>query len=415
MKTTAAPLGRVLFGIALALLVGCGADPANTDIAPTATTIAAPLPREETPEHMRAVEPCDRPDDIGIDTLGPTAADFELDEIVVTEQPTIVTFTTDGTMLIGSRTGVISRWSGTGDPEVVLDLSDDTAAENDQGLLGLTVSPDGAWIYINRTDGDGDSLISAFPVTTDGQVDDDEHQILRVDQPSRLHNGGDLAFAPDGTLYASFGDGGGLGDRFQNAQDFSTVLGAVIRITPRPGEDPPHVAPADNPFVNVDGVDARIWANGVRNPFRFSFDEPTQTLWLADLGQQCIEEINALGPDEAGANLGWNVFEGDGPFLGELAEGQVHRAPEHAYWHTGRWCAVIGGHVYRGEAIESLVGSYVFTDLCGGGIGVAPADGSGLVAYPLPVERPVDITADADGELYIVTIGGPIYRLVPSA
>ncbi|MEM9036449.1 MAG: PQQ-dependent sugar dehydrogenase [Actinomycetota bacterium] len=393
---------------ALAVLAACGGDGTATPAAPPETTV----PLEERVEFIKANEPCSPPPDHAI-AAPDGSAPIELEVATEVPDPTTIAFAPDGRAYIGQRTGEIHLWTGAGVPVVALDLSSRTAAENDQGLLGMEVSPDGQWLYVNHTLDTGPSRIIAFPIVEGIPREEGAAAILTVDQPSRLHNGGDLAFGPDGLLYASFGDGGGLGDRFYNGQNLTTALGAIIRIDPRPGDSPAFEIPDDNPFVGVPGAEPLNWVNGIRNPFRFSFDGEGR-MWLADLGQQCIEEINVLTPAEAGANLGWNVWEGDEPFVGELADGQTHRSPDFSYWHGQGWCAVIGGHVYDGTALPDLVGSYVFTDLCRGEIVVAATDFSEVRSTGVMVERPVDISVDADGELYVVSASGQIHRIVPA-
>ncbi|HCK74528.1 MAG TPA: hypothetical protein DHW19_06140, partial [Acidimicrobiaceae bacterium] len=203
-------------------------------------------------------------------------------------------------------------------PRASLDLSANTSTEMDQGLLGMTISPDSDWLYINRTDSDGDSVVTAHSVDHLDLSLGSGKEIIVVDQPSAMHNGGDLAFGPDGYLYVSFGDGGGLGDPFGNGQDNLTPLGSVLRLTVEPSSWPPHAPAPGNPELGF-GSDPRIWVSGVRNPFRFSFDPFTGDLWLTDLGQQCVEELNVLDASEAGVNLGWNLVEGSRPFLGEVS------------------------------------------------------------------------------------------------
>ncbi|MEO1062308.1 MAG: PQQ-dependent sugar dehydrogenase [Actinomycetota bacterium] len=401
---------RLLLVLAL-VATACGGDGEAAPAAPAGPESTVPL--EERPEFIKSNEPCAPPDLHAIVDAPASEAPFALELETEVPEAAIIAFAPDGRAFIGQRTGEIHVWTGAGTPVVALDLSSRTAAENDQGLLGLTVSPDGEWLYVNHTLDTGPSRIIAFPLVDGVPREEGSSVILTIDQPSRLHNGGDLAFGPDGMLYASFGDGGGLGDRFYNGQDLTSPLGAVIRLSPRPGTSPAFEVPADNPFVDDPVANPLIWVNGIRNPFRFSFDADG-SLWLADLGQQCVEEINVLTPDEGGANLGWNVWEGDQPFVGELADGEVHRAPDFTYWHGQGWCAVIGGHVYRGSAMPDLVGSYVFTDLCKGQLVVASPDFSDVRATGIAVEQPVDLSVDPDGELYLVSLGGTIHKVVPA-
>ncbi len=405
------PVSRI---IRLLTLVALAATACSSDDGGPAAPPETTVPLEERVEFIQANEPCSPPAQHAIVDAPAAEAPFALELETEVPESAIIAFAPDGRAFIGQRTGQIHLWTGAGTPVVALDLSSRTSTENDQGLLGLTVSPDGGWLYVNHTLDTGPSRIIAFPIVEGVPREEGSSVILTLDQPSRLHNGGDLAFGGDGMLYASFGDGGGLGDRFYNGQDLTTPLGAVIRIDPRPGESPAFEIPADNPFVGDPVADPLIWVNGVRNPFRFSFDVDG-SLWLADLGQQCVEEVNVLTAADAGANLGWNVWEGDQPFVGELADGEVHRTPDFTYWHGQGWCAVIGGHVYRGAAMPELVGSYVFTDLCKGQLVIASPDFSDVRATGISVEQPVDLSVDPDGELYLVSLGGTIHRVVPAA
>ncbi len=301
--------------------------------------------------------------------------------------------------------------------EPVADFSSNTAAEHDQGLVGMTLGPDGR-LWINRTDRHGSSMITVLTPTADRTALQGSYaDVLEVTQTNAQHNGGDLLFDADGLLYVSFGDGGGLGDPHHHGQNLSTPLGAVLRFAVDTGSstDPRdwRLIPAlGNPDLGPDS-DPHIWAYGARNPFRMSLDEPTGTLWVSDVGQQCIEEVTVLGLDEAGANLGWNAYEGSRRFVGdELAD---HRPPDLEYRHGRGLCAVIGGHVYRGSQLEWLTGRYVFADLCGGDIyaaAVEPGTQPDEVWHlGVSTPRPVGFAVDAAGELYVIDIEIGVWRL----
>ncbi|MCY4518437.1 MAG: PQQ-dependent sugar dehydrogenase [Acidimicrobiaceae bacterium] len=301
--------------------------------------------------------------------------------------------------------------------EPVADFSSNTAAEHDQGLVGMTLGPNGR-LWINRTDRHGSSILTVLTPTADRAVLEGSYaDVLEVSQTNAQHNGGDLLFDESGLLYVSFGDGGGLGDPHHHGQNLATPLGAVLRfavdtadsddpgdwrLTPAPGN--PDLGPRSDPH---------IWVYGARNPFRMSFDEPTGTLWVSDVGQQCIEEVNVLDLDERGANLGWNAYEGSRRFVGdELAD---HRPPDFEYRHGRGLCAVIGGHVYRGSELEWLAGRYVFADLCGGDIYAAAVEPG---AQPdevwhlgVSTPRPVGFAVDGAGELYVIDMETGVWRL----
>ncbi len=203
----------------------------------------------------------------------------------------------------------------------VLDLTADTTAAGEQGLLGLAFAPDGAHLYVDYTDRSGDTHIDEFAMN--GLVADpaSRRNLLVVDQPQPNHNGGQLAFGPDGYLYIGLGDGGAADDEGPghapggNGQSLETLLGKILRIDPTPTASAPYTVPADNPFVGTSGAKPEIWAYGLRNPWRFSFDADTGDLWIGDVGQNEWEEVDhapATNGRDAGRgdNFGWNRLEG---------------------------------------------------------------------------------------------------------
>ena len=301
--------------------------------------------------------------------------------------------------------------------DLVADFSSNTAAEHDQGLVGMTLGPHGR-LWINRTNRHGDSLLTVLTPTADRTSLEGGHaDVLEVKQTNAQHNGGDLLFDPDGLLYVSFGDGGGLGDPRGHGQNLTTPLGSVLRLALDTNDsadaDDWQLLPAPgNPDLGP-GSDPRIWAYGARNPYRISLDETSSTLWVTDVGQQCVEEVNALALDEGGANLGWNSYEGSRRFVGDDIDG--HRLPDLEYRHGRGLCAVIGGHVYRGSQMEWLAGRYVFADLCGGDIyaaAVEPGTAPDSVWHlGVSTPRPVGFATDGAGELYVIDIETGVWRL----
>jgi glucose/arabinose dehydrogenase len=259
-------------------------------------------------------------------------------------------------------------------------------------------------------------VVDAYPLA-DGWLDGDRHdEILRAHQPTSQHNGGSIVVDAAGRLYLTLGDGGGHGDPFRTSQDLESPFGAILRLLPRPGASPGAVAPADNPYVGSTPGHDLVWAKGVRNAFRSSIDPATGDLWIGDVGQQCAEEISVLsGGGEGGENLGWNVYEGRRPFLGEMAPGQVHHEPLLAYGHTEGRCAVIAGRVYRGAAVPELAGDFVFADFCSSElIALDPATGEARVVLQSGGLAPAEIVADPDGELYLVDLARGVWRIVPA-
>ncbi|HEX5614917.1 MAG TPA: PQQ-dependent sugar dehydrogenase [Acidimicrobiia bacterium] len=322
----------------------------------------------------------------------------------------------DPALYIAEQPGRVRRaHDGTVDPEPVLDLTGDiTDAGNEQGLLGLAFSPAGDRLYLDFTDTAGDTRVQEFAVRDDGSVDPStRRELLTVAQPFSNHNGGHLAFGPDGMLYIALGDGGSGGDPQGNAQDLSTLLGKILRIDPTPGDGAAYTIPADNPFVGTAGARGEIWMYGLRNPWRFSFDRATGDLWIGDVGQNAWEEIDfAADGDQAGVNWGWNAREGAHYYLD--VDALDPRDPIYEYDHdNGR--AVTGGFVYRGAAIPALRGVYVFADFAAGAlIGLVERDGQLVDQRPLGVEvaEVASFGEDAAGELYVVSRAGDVFRLI---
>lgn len=345
------------------------------------------------------------------------ATDVRLEEIATLEQPVaLVARPGHSALYVAERAGRI-RILGGGQ---VLDdplLEVETTTDGERGLLGLAFSPAGDQLYVSYTNTDGDNRLDAFAMG-EGIADIDpgsRRTLLAVAQPFSNHNGGHVAIGPDGLLYMGLGDGGGGGDPEDNAQDTSTLLGSVLRIDPGAGGDAPYAIPADNPFVGGGGR-GEIFLYGVRNPWRFSFDRATGDLWLADVGQNAVEEVNRLALDDAaGANLGWPALEGTRPFDGDAPPGS--RPPVYDYTHDDGY-SVTGGFVYRGQAIPDLAGAYVFGDLGTARIWALAVDDEGQVSGRADLGTGVDegtlvsFAEDGDGELYVVSIAGGVFRLV---
>jgi glucose/arabinose dehydrogenase len=305
---------------------------------------------------------------------------------------------------------------GVVDPAPVLDLSGEVSAGNEQGLLGLAFSPDGSKLYVDFTDLAGDTHVQEFAVR-DGVADPaSRRELLFVDQPFGNHNGGHVVFGPDGMLYVGLGDGGSAGDPQGNAQRRSTLLGKILRIDPRPRGDAPYSVPSDNPFTGDDGARPEIWMLGLRNPWRFSFDRATGDVWIGDVGQGTWEEVDVVATADAlGANWGWNAREGAHPFSDTPAPGA--RDPVYEYSHDTGGVAVTGGFVYRGRAIPALSGAYVFADFALGDlVAIEQRDGRLVEARPLGphVDAVTSFGEDGDGELYVLSRGGALYRLDPA-
>ncbi len=301
-------------------------------------------------------------------------------------------------------------------PEPFLDITDRVGSRaNEQGLLSVAFHPryrENGWLFVNYTDNDGDTVVSRFNATGDRADPGSEQVVLTIEQPFANHNGGLVVFGPDGMLYIGMGDGGSAGDPLGAGQDRSTLLGKILRINV---EDLPYTIPPDNPWA--DGVDGRQenWVIGVRNPWRFSFDRATGDLFVADVGQNRLEEVHLLRAGQvAGANLGWNVMEGDECFRRDNCERSAFDLPIDVYPHS-LGCSVTGGHVYRGVAFPALQGVYVFGDFCSGRIWGLRPSGAGWERVEL-LQSGLQIASfgeDETGELYVTGYNnGVLYRIV---
>ncbi|MFB6264029.1 MAG: sorbosone dehydrogenase family protein [Bradymonadaceae bacterium] len=291
---------------------------------------------------------------------------------------------------------------------------------NEMGLLGLAFHPD--WprkklLYMNYTTsqtGTRKSRISEFRVKSDrsGLVPGSEKILLSLQQPFSNHNGGHVTFGPDGYLYSGFGDGGAGGDPLGSGQDTSTLLGSLIRIDVDGGD--PYAIPPDNPFADGNGGRPEIYAWGLRNPWRFSFDTATGRLWVADVGQNDWEEVNIV---EKGGNYGWNVMEGKHCYSDPNCDKCPYDKPVVEYSIDGRHCSVTGGYVYRGDDLPSLRGAYIYGDFCSGQIwGLVPTGKSGDLENRALIDTSHRITSFAQsrtGEIYLTDRSGTLWRLAP--
>jgi glucose/arabinose dehydrogenase len=287
----------------------------------------------------------------------------------------------------------------------------DQELTGERGLLGFTFDQnyiDNGYFYIYYIDFDGNSVISRFKDTKNIEsIFNTELKILQVDQPYSNHNGGSILIGPDGYLYIALGDGGSGGDPFLNGQNGNTLLGSILRIdVSRTSEDNRYQIPNDNPFIDNDNFKDEVWAYGLRNPWRMSFDMKTGKLFVGDVGQDNFEEINII---EKGGNYGWNIMEGNSCFNNEICNKENLIMPIIEYSHS-EGCSVTGGYVYHGR-IESLKNKYIFSDFCSGNIWTIDLSNNEYEKERL-LKGPFQISSlgqDENGEVYILSFDGRIY------
>lgn len=343
-------------------------------------------------------------------SVGPLPESVVLNEVARLDAAISAAVGPGEVLYLADRSGTIHALDDGRLSEPVVDISEETTSDAERGLLGIAFSPACDWLYVSFTDANGDSRLDAFPVV-DGQVDTaGRRTVLDVAQPYGNHNGGEVRVGPDGYVYFGLGDGGSAGDPLGAGQDLTSLLGSILRIDPAGGD--PYAIPRDNPLVGVEGAADEIWAYGLRNPWRFSFDRVTGDLWIADVGQNAREEINRLTSFDAGANLGWNRMEGTLSFAGD--EPDDHHPPLHEYATTSSRCAITGGFIYRGSAIPDLRGAYVFSDYCEGAIRALVLDNGAVideVVLASDAGRVVAFAEDASGELYVLSLDGGVRRI----
>ncbi len=328
----------------------------------------------------------------------------------------------DDGLFVVERPGRVVRLDEGWEPRVLLDVTETVSSDYyENGLLGLAFDPSGSFAYVYYVATNGDTVLTEYALDpVDGRFDaDSAREILAVDQPARGHNGGQLTFGPDDRLYVGVGDGENPGDPGRFAQRLSSRLGKILRIDPRPVDGSAFAAPSDNPFVDTPGADPTVWASGLRNPWRFSFDSSTGDLWIADVGQNMFEEINHVQHSEdgagRGANFGWSAFEGDMIYnVDERVDDHVR--PLLTLDHASGVCAVVGGEVVRNAGANGLDGAYLFGDWCSGEIWAL--DAAAPEAAPVgPLATVPQLTAlhiGPDGALIAASNEGVLYRLDPT-
>jgi glucose/arabinose dehydrogenase len=288
----------------------------------------------------------------------------------------------------------------------------------ERGLLSVAFHPQYAtnrFFYVYFTGAAGEVRVERFTATTNPEVADPATSKLIISAAHSEfsnHNGGLVAFGPDGMLWAAFGDGGGGGDPLGNGQNFNALLGSMLRIDVNSGD--PYAIPTNNPFRGQTGRRGEIWAKGLRNPWRFAFDAPLGNLYIADVGQGQREEVNVEPHSEAGLNYGWNILEGSSCYTSAGCDNPGFTGPKLEYTHA-EGCSVTGGYVYRGSEIPGLQGHYLYSDFCGRFIlSFRYSNGTAVDQKNWGIAPPANVTSfgvDVDGELYVIG-GSSIYKIV---
>lgn len=350
------------------------------------------------------------------------------------DQPTDIANAGDDRLFIVERDGIIHIIDGEQNvlPTPFLDIEDqvDSQTHSERGMLSLAFHPDypnTPYFYVNYINNDGNTVLSRFTAddATNTAVSSSELILLTITQPARNHNGGDLNFGPDGYLYIATGDGGSAGDPFGdvgNGQETETLLGKILRIDVDNGT--PYAIPADNPFVNDPNTYDEIWALGLRNPWRFSFDRQTGDMFIADVGQGEWEEVNFSSAESTGGeNFGWRCYEGNHVYnTSGCADMSTYQFPFYEYPHDNdsndndEGISVTGGFVYRGQTHPDLQGIYLFGDFASANVWLASPDGGGgwnvLPNGPISGLSSISTFGEGcSGELFVAGYGGQIFQI----
>ncbi len=399
-------MNRIFILLALPILA-CGGSPTITP-SPTVTALTLPAVVPTAPTEFQPAPPTS--------TTGqnansfPNSADYEWQLITSgLNRPVDLQSAQDGSgrLFIIEKYGVIRIYqNGQLLDQPFLNIDDRVNdSGNEMGLLGLAFHPNfeqNGWFYLNYTGDGGDTRISRFQASGNTADPASEKVLMVVSQPFPNHNGGAVAFGPDGYLYLGLGDGGAAGDPFKNGQNQNTLLGAILRIDVNNGD--PYSIPADNPFGN------EVWAYGLRNPWRISFDRVTGDLWIGDVGQGRWEEIDYLpAGSPGGANFGWSVMEGGHDYDGVFQDGMLLPVAEYSHDFG---CSVTGGYVYRGSMPE-WNGIYLYGDYCRGtvwGLILSNGQWQSQVLFEAGL-RITSFGEDESGELYLLSDDGSVYVL----
>jgi glucose/arabinose dehydrogenase len=389
--------GRLLtlsvFAAVAIVAAGCGDDDDDATTAATTTSEPTTTTRAEEPPRERSEPP-----------VGDGQGDVRLEEVGGFDQPVHVTQPPSGddALFVVEQCGRIIRVEGD-QRETFLDVSGEITCGGEQGLLSMAFAPDyerTGRFYVNYTDTAGDSRTVEYERASDAAADPDSaRELLRIEDFASNHNGGLLLFGPDEELYLGMGDGGGGGDPERTAQNLNSLLGKLIRI-------------------DIEGERGQVAAYGLRNPWRFSFDRKTRDLWIGDVGQDSLEEINGVTFKQftgsgAPLNFGWSAFEGTQRFNSDQ-DAPDAIAPVLEY-PLGNACAVTGGYVVRDPELRSLYGRYLYGDFCEGQLRSFTAEAGPEAGddTELGVQIPSlsSFGEDADGHIYATSLEGAVYRL----
>jgi len=329
------------------------------------------------------------------------------------KNPVEITHAGDSRLFVVEKGGTIRILNpdGTIEPNPFLSIEGQVSTGTEQGLLGLAFHPNYAsngLLYINYTDLNGDTVIKQYNMISASPING--KILLTIHQPYANHNGGTLKFGPDGYLYIGMGDGGSAGDPNNNAQNINALLGKMLRIDINSGS--PYGIPKDNPYVGVNGAD-EIWAIGLRNPWKFSFDKTGGNLWIADVGQDTIEEIDVAPTTQGGINYGWRCYEGDSPYnLSGCPAQSSMKFPLATINHSTGACSVTGGYVYNGNKYPNFKGLYFFSDYCKPQIGTLKTTGEMSFSVNYTGNSFSTFGEDISGELYIASLNnGTVYKI----
>ena len=328
-------------------------------------------------------------------------------------------------LFIVEKTGTIRVYRGGSlQPRPFLDISSRVSNGSEQGLLGLSFHPQFSTnrrFYVDYTDGSGDTHVVEFLASAGlDSATATEREILFVNQPAANHNGGQIAFGPDGYFYIALGDGGGGGDTYHNGQNLGSLLAKILRVNVDAGS--PYSIPPDNPFVSRPGAMGETWDYGLRNPWRFSFDRLNGDLYIADVGQDLYEEVDYELHRAGGKNYGWNIMEGFHCYGSPPCNQTGLTLPAVEYSHQDG-CSITGGYVYRGTEIPELNGTYFYGDYCTGivrsfridqGRAVNAQDWTSALRTQSGgrMQQLSSFGQDARGEIYLVLLSGEIYEIV---